>query len=29
MQLIKININDLKRAEYNPRKQLTPEDKEY
>lgn len=29
MQLIKININDLKSAEYNPRKQLTPEDKEY
>lgn len=29
MQLIKININDLKRAEYNPRKELTPEDKEY
>lgn len=29
MQLIKINVNDLKRAEYNPRKELTPEDKEY
>lgn len=29
MQLIKININDLKRADYNPRKQLIPEDKEY
>lgn len=29
MQLIKINIDDLKRADYNPRKQLTPEDKEY
>lgn len=29
MQLIKINIDELKRADYNPRKQLTPEDKEY
>lgn len=29
MELIKYNIEELKRAEYNPRKELTPEDKEY
>lgn len=29
MELIKYNIDELKKAEYNPRKELTPEDKEY
>ena len=29
MNLIKKNINDLKYAEYNPRKKLTPDDREY
>lgn len=29
MELIKININDLKQAEYNPRKELKPSDAEY
>ena len=29
MELIKYKIEELKRAEYNPRKELTPEDKEY
>ena len=29
MELIKYKIEELKKAEYNPRKELTPEDKEY
>lgn len=29
MELIKYNIDELKKAEYNPRKELTSEDKEY
>ncbi len=29
MNLIKYNIDELKRAEYNPRKELTSDDKEY
>ena len=29
MNLIKKNVDDLKYAEYNPRKKLTPDDREY